>query len=70
MFETEKQRQAIKENELLEIFILLEGNTYAQSREAAERYRKLENLSTVSIALVEAQAKYKTYLETGLVSVN
>lgn len=63
MFPTKEERIAQKENELLEIYILLEQNNYEATKEATIRYQRLQGIDRPSIALIEVKAKYKAYIE-------
>lgn len=63
MFPTKEERLRKKEDELLEIFILLEDNNFVSAKEAAIRYGKLRGITNLSTALIEAKAKYKKFIE-------
>lgn len=64
MFEnTEKRMQRYKEqkeDELLEIFILLENNNYESTKEALIRYMRLTGLNALK-AMDEMKEKYKQF---------
>ncbi len=63
MFGTKEERLKKTEDELLEIFILLDKNTFADSKEATVRYAKLKGITNMAVAFTEAKAKYKMFMQ-------
>jgi hypothetical protein len=63
MFPTKEDRLKQYEDELLEIYILIEKNNFQSCKEAAIRYGKLKGISNLSSALVEAKARYRIFAE-------
>ncbi len=59
-----------RENELLEIFILLEKNTFEDSKKAANRYAALIGITNLSKAHNEAVSHYRLFLKTGELNPN
>lgn len=56
-----KAKQA-HENELLEIFCLLEQNNFHASKEAALRYQSLMGIKTPADAFEQAKSAYRKYV--------
>lgn len=52
-----------EEDELLEIFLLIEKNNYDSSKEAGIRYAKLKGIKSMSIAFKEAKLKYREFIQ-------
>lgn len=52
-----------RDEKLLDIYILLEDNTYASTVKAVKQYQDLTGITSYQVAATELRAKYKLFID-------